>query len=90
MEGVGAKYFAVSFAELWGLSVGEESVETIAGEVQLQLSRGGYHHGRWTEPRRSAFGEGSAGDYYRWAADVHRCAEQRECREGPVAQNETA
>jgi hypothetical protein len=33
MEEVGAKYFAVSFAELWGLSVGEESVETIASEV---------------------------------------------------------
>ena len=90
MEGVGAKHFAVSFSELWGLSVGEESVETIAGEVQLQLSRGGYHHGRWTEPRRSAFGEGGAGHYYRWPADVRRCAKQRECREGPVDQNETA
>jgi hypothetical protein len=35
LEGIGAEYFAISFAELWGLPIGEESVETIAGEVQL-------------------------------------------------------
>ena len=90
LEGIGAKHFAVSFAELWGLSVGEEPVETIAGEVQLRLSRGGYHHRGWTEPRRPAFGEGGAGHDYRWTPDVCRRAESGECREGPVAQNETA
>jgi hypothetical protein len=33
LEGVGAEHFAFSFAELWGLPVGEESVETVAGEI---------------------------------------------------------
>jgi hypothetical protein len=33
LEGVGAEHFAFSFAELWGLPVGEEPVETVAGEV---------------------------------------------------------
>jgi hypothetical protein len=33
LEGVGAEHFAFSFAELWGLPVGEESLETVAGEI---------------------------------------------------------
>jgi hypothetical protein len=33
LEGVGAEHFAFSFAELWGLPVGEESVEAVAGEI---------------------------------------------------------
>jgi hypothetical protein len=33
LEGIGAEYFVVSFAELWGLPVGKESMETVAGEV---------------------------------------------------------
>ena len=33
LEGTGAKHFVVSFAELWGLPVGKESVETVTGEV---------------------------------------------------------
>jgi hypothetical protein len=33
MEGNGAEYSAVSVAELWGLPLGKESVEAVAGEV---------------------------------------------------------
>ena len=33
LEGTGAEHFIVSFAELWGLPVGKESMETVAGEV---------------------------------------------------------
>jgi hypothetical protein len=33
LEGIGAEHFVVSFAELWGLPLGEESVETVAGEI---------------------------------------------------------
>jgi hypothetical protein len=33
LEGIGAEHFVVSFAELWGLPVGKESMETVAGEV---------------------------------------------------------
>jgi hypothetical protein len=33
LEGTSAEHFAVSFAELWSLPVGEESVETVAGEI---------------------------------------------------------
>ncbi len=33
LEGIGAEYFVVSFAELWGLPVGKESLETVTGEV---------------------------------------------------------
>jgi hypothetical protein len=33
LEGTGAEHFTVSFAELWGLPVGEESMETIANKV---------------------------------------------------------
>jgi hypothetical protein len=33
LEGVGAEHFAFSFAELWGLPIGKESVETVAGEI---------------------------------------------------------
>jgi hypothetical protein len=33
LEGIGAEYIAVSLAELWSLPVGEESVETVAGEI---------------------------------------------------------
>jgi len=33
LEGVGAEHFAISFAKLRGLPVGEESVEAVAGEI---------------------------------------------------------
>jgi hypothetical protein len=33
LEGVGAEHFAFSLAELWGLPVGKESVEAVAGEI---------------------------------------------------------
>jgi hypothetical protein len=33
LEGIGAEHFVVSVAELWGLPVGKESMETVAGEV---------------------------------------------------------
>jgi len=33
LEGARAEHFAFSVAELWGLPVGEESVETVAGEI---------------------------------------------------------
>jgi hypothetical protein len=33
LEGIGAEHFAVSLAELWGLPVGKESMETVAGEI---------------------------------------------------------
>ena len=33
LEGVGAEHFAISLAELRGLSIGEESVEAVAGEI---------------------------------------------------------
>jgi hypothetical protein len=33
LEGNGAEYSAVSVAELWGLPLGKESVEAVAGEV---------------------------------------------------------
>ena len=33
LEGIGAEHFAVSLAELWSLPVGEESVETVEGEI---------------------------------------------------------
>jgi hypothetical protein len=33
LEGTGAEHFAFSIAELWGLPIGEESVETVAGEI---------------------------------------------------------
>jgi hypothetical protein len=33
LEEIGAEHFAVSFAELWGLPVGKESMETVAGEI---------------------------------------------------------
>jgi hypothetical protein len=32
-EGTGAEHFTFSIAELWGLPIGEESVETVAGEI---------------------------------------------------------
>ena len=49
LEGTSAEYFAVSFAELWGLPLGKESLETVAGQVQFQLSRGGYYDRGWTK-----------------------------------------
>jgi hypothetical protein len=33
LEGVGAEHFAFSLTELWGLPVGKESVEAVAGEI---------------------------------------------------------
>jgi hypothetical protein len=33
LEGVDAEHFALSLAKLWGLPVGEESLETVAGEI---------------------------------------------------------
>jgi hypothetical protein len=33
LEGAGAEHFAFSVAELWGLPIGKEFVETVAGEV---------------------------------------------------------
>jgi hypothetical protein len=33
VEGISAEYFAISLTELWSLPVGEEFVETVAGEI---------------------------------------------------------
>jgi hypothetical protein len=49
LEDTSAEYFAFSLAELWGLPLGKESLETVTSQVQFQLSRGGYYDRGWTK-----------------------------------------